>query len=94
MTVKEAVKYIISESKKDESLLTDTKRFWAYLIDLSSDYRKELNVIKRSLDSEFLELCFKSEDDLRRRVFQMKVLLISGSILLLILFSVLWVGNL
>ena len=50
MTVKEAVKYIISESKKDESLLTDTKRFWAYLIDLSSDYRKELNVIKRSLD--------------------------------------------
>ena len=72
MTVKEAVKYIISESKKDESLLTDTKRFWAYLIDLSSDYRKELNVIKRSLDSEFLELCFKSEDDLRRRVFRMK----------------------
>ena len=53
MTLKEAIEYIISESKKDESLLTDTKRFWAYLSDLAPEHRKELKVIKRSLDSEF-----------------------------------------
>ena len=72
MTVKEAIEYIISESKKDESLLTDTKRFWAYLSDLAPEHRKELKVIKRSLDSEFLTLCFKDKEDIKRRVFKMK----------------------
>ena len=72
MTVKEAIEYIISKSKEDESLLIDTKRFWAFLLDLASDHRKELNVIKRSLDSEFLTLCFKDKEDIKRRVFKMK----------------------
>ena len=61
MTVKEAIEYIISKSKDDESLLTDTKRFWAFLSDLAPEHRKELNVIKRSLDSDFLNLCFKDK---------------------------------
>ncbi len=72
MTVKEAIEYIISKSKDDESLLTDTKRFWAFLIDLAPEHRKELNVIKRSLDSKFLTLCFKDKEDIKRRVLKMK----------------------
>ena len=72
MTVKEVIEYIISKSKDDESLLTDTKRFWAYLSDLAPEHRKELKVIKRSLDSEFLTLCFKDKEDIKRRVFKMK----------------------
>ena len=73
MTVKEAIEYIISESKKDESLLTDTNRFKAYLSDLAPEYKeKGLNVIKKNLDSDFLEICFNDKEDVRRRVSRIK----------------------
>ena len=73
MTVKEAIEYIISESKKDESLLTDTNRFKAYLSDLAPEYKeKGLNVVKKNLDSDFLEICFNDKEDVRRRVSRIK----------------------
>ena len=75
MTVKEAIKYIILKSEKDKSLLTDTKHFWELLNNLSSEYKKELNVIKRSLDSDFLELCFNDKDEIKQRALKMKYML-------------------
>ena len=56
MTIKEAIKYIIS--KQDDSLLVDLKRFMAHLKDLSPEYSKELDILQNGLTEKILKLLF------------------------------------
>ena len=72
MGIKEAIQQIISMSKKDDSLLTDSNRFKGILLDLSSDCQKELNIVNGILDDNFLTLCFKNEERINVRVSRVK----------------------
>ena len=59
MKIQEAIKFIIDQ--KDDKLLTDSKRFNAYLKDLCSDNPKELKIINRALDDNILQTIFSNE---------------------------------
>ena len=62
MTVQEAIKFIVNQREK--SLLTDSKKFKAYLQDLcSADNPKELKIINRALEDKILAKIFGNERD-------------------------------
>ena len=61
MTIPEAIKFIVDQN--DKKLLTDSKRFKSYLLDLCSDNQKELKIINRALDDRILERIFGNERD-------------------------------
>ena len=59
MKIQNAIKFIIDQ--KDDSLLTDSKRFNAYLKDLCSDNPKELKILNRALDDNILQTIFSNK---------------------------------
>ncbi len=62
MTVQEAIKFIVNQREK--SLLTDSKKFKAYLQDLcSADNPKELKIINKALEDKILAKIFGNERD-------------------------------
>ena len=61
MKISEAIKFIVE--KNDKKLLTDSKRFKSYLLDLCSDNPKELKIVKRALEDKILERIFGNERD-------------------------------
>ena len=61
MKIFEAIKFIVD--KNDKKLLTDSKRFKSYLLDLCSDNSKDLKIVKRALDDKILERIFGNERD-------------------------------
>ena len=61
MKISEAIKFIVDQN--DKKLLTDSKRFKSYLLDLCSDNQKELKIVKRALEDKILERIFGNERD-------------------------------
>ena len=61
MKISEAIKFIVEQN--DKKLLTDSKRFKSYLLDLCSDNPKELKIVKRALEDKILERIFGNERD-------------------------------
>ena len=61
MKISEAITFIINQN--DKKLLTDSKRFKSYLLDLCSDHQTELKIVKRALGDKVLERIFGNERD-------------------------------
>ena len=61
MKISEAIKFIVDQN--DKKLLTDSKKFTSYLLDLCSDNPKELKIVKRALEDKILERIFGNERD-------------------------------
>ena len=73
MTISEAIKNIILQ--KDDSLLTDIKRFVGFLRDLSPEYNKELNILQSALNERILILFFKDDSSQKSRIARVKMIL-------------------
>ena len=61
MTIPETIKYIIR--LKNKEVRTDSKKFKAYLNDLSPECVKELKLLNRALGDNILSIIFSSEKD-------------------------------
>ena len=61
MTIPETIKYITK--LKNKEIRTDSKKFKAYLNDLSPECVKELKLLNRALNDNILSIIFSSEQD-------------------------------
>ena len=57
----EAIQFIVN--RQDDSLLTDSRKFKSYLLDLCSDNPRELKIINRALDDMILQRIFGEDRD-------------------------------
>ena len=71
MTIKEAIKFIIS--KKDKSLLVDSKRFISCLRDLIPEHNKELKILQNNLNEVILRLFFDDNRPSKNRIALIKM---------------------